>query len=126
MSISSVGGFQGAIGAMGFVGAANAARQEKPSSSLAGDLDQIRQKGLGAWAHDQQMEKLRQRLRAEVLSDRHMTEGDVAAMKPESRASIEDEIAKLIDQKLQEAMKAKVEDAAGKGKTEAVLLNISV
>ena len=41
-----------------------------------GDLDQIREKGFSVWAHDQQMEKLKERLRAEVLSDKKMSESD--------------------------------------------------
>ena len=90
------------------------------------DLDQIREKGLSAWAHEQQMEKLKARLREQVLSDKNMSERDVAALPKEARATIEDEIAKLVAQKLQEALEAKVKDAAAQGKTQAVLLNISV
>ena len=122
MSISSVSGFLGAMG----VTNAPAARQEKPTSALDGDLDEIRQKGLSAWAHEQQMEKLKERLRAEILSDRKLTEGDVAAMTPESRTSVEDEIARLIEQRLQQAMEAEVQNAAEQGKTQGVVLDISV
>ncbi|EDX81213.1 MAG: hypothetical protein KKG69_15285 [Alphaproteobacteria bacterium] len=72
------------------------------------------------------MEKLKARLREQVLSDKNMSERDVAALPKEARATIEDEIAKLVAQKLQEALEAKVKDAAAQGKTQAVLLNISV
>ncbi|KDP93943.1 MAG: hypothetical protein KJ728_01075 [Alphaproteobacteria bacterium] len=123
MSISSVSSFLGSVGS---VGQSASAGQNKPTSVLQNDLDQIREKGLSAWAHEQQMEKLKARLREQVLSDKNMSERDVAALPKEARATIEDEIAKLVAQKLQEALEAKVKDAAAQGKTQAVLLNISV
>jgi hypothetical protein len=123
MSISSVSGFLGGVGS---VGQSESAGQNKPTSSLQNDLDQIREKGLSAWAHEQQMEKLKERFRDQVLSDKNMSESDVAAMPTEARATVEDEIAKMVAQKLQEAMEAQVKDAAAQGKTQAVLLNISV
>ena len=123
MSISSVSGFLGGVGS---VSQSVSAGQNKPTSVLQNDLDQIREKGLSAWAHEQQMEKLKARLREQVLSDKNMSERDVAALPKEARATIEDEIAKLVAQKLQEALEAKVKDAAAQGKTQAVLLNISI
>ncbi|WP_299172623.1 hypothetical protein [uncultured Brevundimonas sp.] len=123
MSVSSL---NGSIGNVASVGLALSTGKYQPTSSIQGDLDQIREKGFSVWAHDQQMEKLKERLRAEVLSDKKMSESDVAAMPAEHQATVEDEIAKLVAQKLQEAMKAKVQEAAETGKTTAVLVDISV
>ncbi|MFN3878261.1 MAG: hypothetical protein ACK4MH_07780 [Brevundimonas sp.] len=123
MSISSVSAF---IGAVGSVGSSLSAGQNQPSSTLDRDLDQIREKGLSAWAHDQQMEKLKEKLRAQVLSDKKLSEDDLAAMPTEQRSSVETEIQKMIEDMIREAMKTAMEEAATKGKTQAVLLNISV
>ncbi len=123
MSISSVSAL---LGGLSSLAASNSAGQKTPVSVPADDLAQIREKGLSAWAHDQQMEKLKQQLRDKVLSEKKMSEGDVAAMPDEQRATVEDEIARLIAQRLQEAMETKVKSAAEQGKTQAVLLNISV
>lgn len=123
MSISAVSGF---LGSLSSLSGSTSAGQKAPVAVASSDLDQIREKGLSAWAHDQQMEKLKQQLRDKILSDKKMSEGDVAAMPAEQRATIEDEIARLIMQRLQEAMETKVKDAAEQGKTQAVLLNISV
>ena len=123
MSISSVGAFLGAVGS---VGSTSSTRQNTPSSPLQADLDQIREKGLSAWAHDQQMEKLRQKLRDQILSDKKLNEEALAAMPDAQRDSVEAEIQKLIEEMLQQAMKTAVEEAASKGKTQAVLIDISV
>ena len=123
MSISSVSAFAGVVGS---VGSSLSAGQNKPASPLEGDLAQIREKGLSAWAHDQQMEKLKAKLRDQALSDKKLSEADVAAMPADKQASVEDEIARMIAEKLQQTMQAKVRDAAEQGKTQAVLLDISV
>lgn len=123
MSISSVSAFLGAVSS---VGSALSTRQNSPSSPLGDDLDQIREKGLSAWAHEQQMEKLKERLRAEVLAGKAMSEQDVAALPAEQQLSVEAEIEKMIVQKLQEAMQRAVEEAAETGQTQAILVDISV
>lgn len=107
-------------------------RQNSPSTQSSArdtarsDIEDIRQKGLTEWAREQKMEALKEKLRAEILSDKGLTEQGVDALPQEQGASIEDEIARLIQQKLEETMQQQVQDAARNGKTEAVLLDIVV
>lgn len=125
MSISSVSGFLGGLaGLMGSSGT----RQNSPAdvSSARSEMDEIREKGLTEWAREQKMEALKEKLRAQVLSENKLTEQGVAGLSDSQRSSIEDEIAKLIQQKMQETMQRSMDDAARTGKTEAVLLDIRV
>ena len=122
MSISSVGSFLSSI--PGF-GQTEPARQNSPTVSLArSEMDAIRDKGLTAWAHEQKIEALKEKLRAQILSDRKLSEEGIAGLSSEQRASVEDEIAKLVEQKLKEAMEQAIEDAARTGQTKAVFLDI--
>lgn len=122
MSISSVASFLSSV--PGF-GQTEPTRQNSPSVSLArSEMDAIRDKGLTAWAHEQKIEALKEKLRAQILSDRNLSEEGVANMSSEERVSLEDEIAKLIEQKLKEAMEQAIEDAASTGQTKAVFLDI--
>lgn len=122
MSISTVGSFLS--GAAGF-GAVDPTRQKSPQvGAVSKDLEQIRDKGLTTWARDQKMEALREKIRAQILSDKKLSEEALAGLSADEQASIEDEIAKLIEQKLQEAIEQAVQDAARTGKTEGVFLNI--
>lgn len=124
MSVSSVSSFLS--GVPGF-GAADPTRQNSPKTSAArAEMDQIREKGLTAWAHEQRVETLKEKLRAQILAGMKLTEKGVSGLSLEERASIEDEIAKLIEQKLKEAIEQSVEDAARTGKTQAVFLDIMV
>ena len=107
-------------------GPSSSAGQNKPTSTLQNDLQQIREKGLRAWAHDQKMEKLKEKLRDQVLSEKKITEDGLAAMPSAQRAAIEGDIEKLIAEKLEEVMKGEVEKAAKEGKSQAVLLDILV
>ncbi|WP_292227327.1 hypothetical protein [Brevundimonas sp.] len=123
MSISSVSSL---LGAQPLGGPSPSAGQNKPTSALQSDLQQIREKGLRAWAHDQKMEKLKEKLRDQVLSEKKITEDGLAAMPSAQRSAIEGDIEKLIAEKLEEVMKGEVEKAAKEGKSQAVLLDILV
>lgn len=125
MAISSVNGFLG--GLAGLMGS-NSARQNSPASvsTARTEMDEIREKGLSEWAREQKMEALKAKIRAEVLSENKLTEDGVAQMSVEQRNSVEDEIARLIQQKMEETMQRSMEEAARSGKTEAVLLDIMV
>jgi hypothetical protein len=125
MSMSLVSGFLG--GLSGLMGSSST-RQNSPEavSSARSEMDEIRQKGLTEWAREQKMEALKEKLRAEVLSENKLTEEGVAGLSTEQRTSIEDEIARMIQQKMEETMQRSMDDAARTGKTEAVLLDIVV
>lgn len=125
MSISSVSGFLG--GLTGLAGA-DSTRQKSPGAiNLArSEMDEIREKGLAEWAREQKMEALKEKIRAQILSENRMTEQGIAGLSNEQRSSVEEEIAKLVQQKMEEAMQQQMQDAARTGKTEAVLLDISI
>ncbi|WP_438851554.1 hypothetical protein [Brevundimonas nasdae] len=123
MSISSVSSF---LGAQSLGGPSPSAGQNKPTSTLQNDLQQIREKGLRVWAHDQKMEKLKEKLRDQTLSAKKVTENDLAVMPSAQRAAIEGDIEKLIAEKMEEVMKAEVDKASEQGKSQAVLLDILV
>lgn len=125
MSISSVGSFLSGI--PGLTGS-DSTRQNSPTSisPARSEMDEIRDKGLAQWARDQKMEALKEKIRAEFLSKNKLTEEGVAGLSVEQRSSVEEEIAKLIQQKMEETMQRAMDDAARTGKTQAVLLDIMV
>lgn len=123
MSISSLGS---SLGSQLLGGPSASAGQNKSTSTLQNDLQQIREKGMRAWAHEQKLEKLKEKLRDQVLTEKKVSEADLAAMPDAQRVAIEGDIEKLIAEKLEEVMKGEVEKAAKEGKSQAVLLDIMV
>ena len=121
MAISSVGSFLNSI-APG--GAATGRQVSTRSDPLADTMREIRETGLSAWAHRQRIDALKEKLRAQVLTEKNMDPSTIANMPSEKRASVESEIAKLVEQKLQETLERQVEDSARNGKSQGVLLNI--
>ena len=108
-------------------GGAGSTRQKSPSVSAAqSDLQQIREKGMTAWAHDKKMEALKQRIRDELLAQRGLTREGVDALPEADRTTVENEIARLIEERLQKTLEAQAEVAAQGGKTEGLMLNIMV
>jgi hypothetical protein len=122
MSFSAVGSLlSGAAG----LSAVDPTRQKTPKVGAASaELEQVRDKGLTALARDQKMEALREKIRAQVLSDNKLSEQGLNSLPAEQKGSVEQEIAGLIEQKLQEAMERSVQDAARSGQTQGVLLDI--
>ncbi len=124
MSISMVGSF---LSGLSGAGGTDPTRQNQPAVSAAqSDLQQIREKGMTAWAHDKKMEELKQRIRDDILAQRGLTKDGVAALPEADRTTVENEIARLVEERLQTTMEAQAEEAAQGGKTEGVLLNIMV
>ena len=124
MSISMVSSF---LNAASMLTGADPTRQNSPSvGAPRSEIDEIREKGMTAWAHDKKMEALKKRIEDEILSQRGLTKEGVAALPEADRTTVENEIARLIEERLQETMQTQAEDAAKGGKTEGVLLNIMV
>lgn len=124
MSISMIGSLLGGASA---VSGAGSTRQNSPSPGAAqSELQQIREKGLTAWAHEKKMEALKERIREQLMAERGVTKEGVAALPEADRTSVENEIARLVEERLQQTMEAQAEEAAQGGKTEGVLLNIMV
>ena len=93
------------------------ARAEAAKAAQQAQLDQIREKGLYAWAQEQKFEKLKEKVRAEVM----------AAHPGADPASLEDEIARRIKEAMQEALRQESEHAARTGEpARPMLIDISV
>lgn len=124
MSISMISSF---LSVASLLGGPDSTRQNSPATQPArSEIDAIREKGLSAWAHEQKMQALKERIREELLAERKLTDDGVAALPEAQRSSVESEIARLIEERLQQTMQATAEQAAQGGKTEGVLLNIMV
>jgi hypothetical protein len=72
-------------------------------------IDEIKEKGLAEWAHEQWLERIREKARQTALADLGLTEDDVAAMAPDMQARIE----QMIKEVVEEAVRQAVEKAAG-------------
>ena len=124
MSVSMVGSLFGA--AAGANPAASTRQNLSSTSTAKSDLQEIREKGMTAWAHEKKMEALKERIRDELMARQKLTKEGVAAMPEAQRTTVEQEIARLVEDRLQETMEAQAQDGAQDGKTEGVLLNIMV
>lgn len=119
------------LGALGQVGKTDSARSTPPSAAdLAAqkaeaarvrqqsDLEQIRDKGIYAWAQEQKLAKLKEKIRAEVITERGGST-DLAA--------IEGEVARRVQEAMGEALKAQASDAAKRGEApKPMIIDISV
>ena len=115
------------LGGASAVSGAGSTRQDSPSPGAAqSELQLIREKGLTAWAHEKKMEALKERIREQLMAERGVTKEGVAALPEADRTSVENEIARLVEERLQQTMEAQAAEAAQGGKTEGVLLNIMV
>jgi len=107
------------------------AKADAAAAAQASQLADIRKKGIYAWAQEQKLQALREKIRQQVLSDRKMDENTLAGMKPEDRASaessIEEEITRRIKEAMQQAFEGQAKDAAAKGEPpKPMIIDISV
>jgi anti-sigma28 factor (negative regulator of flagellin synthesis) len=107
------------------------ARAEAQKASSLQVLDQIKEKGFYAWAQEQKVEKLKERIREQVMAENGLDEASLAAMEPEARtkaeATIEEEISRLVKQAMEDAMQGKMAKAEDEQKpTTAMIIDISV
>ncbi|MGH6998964.1 MAG: hypothetical protein ACREEO_12275 [Phenylobacterium sp.] len=98
--------------------AAEAARKaELSKSSQRAVLDEIREKGIYAWAQEQKLEKLREKIEAEVRS----------ANPDADPATIESEVARLVKDAMEQALKAEASESAKRGEpAKPMIIDISV
>jgi hypothetical protein len=98
--------------------AAEAARKaELSKSSQRAVLDEIREKGIYAWAQEQKLEKLREKIEAEVRS----------ANPDADPAAIESEVARLVKEAMEQALKTEAAEAAKRGEpAKPMIIDISV
>lgn len=82
------------------------------------NLEQIRGKGVYAWAQEQKLDKLKEKIRAEVMAERDGTT-DVAA--------IEKEVARRVKEAMEETLKAEATVAAKRNEpARPMIIDISV
>lgn len=93
------------------------ARFDQAKAAQTAMLDEIRQKGIYAWAQEQRFEKLKAQIRNEVLSD--TPDADPAAM--------EQEITRRIREAIEQALKEETNAAARRGESpKPMIIDISV
>jgi anti-sigma28 factor (negative regulator of flagellin synthesis) len=98
--------------------AAEAARKaELSKSSQRAVLDEIREKGIYAWAQEQKLEKLKEKIEAEVKS----------ANPDADPATVENEVARLVKEAMEQALKTESAEAAKRGEpAKPMIIDISV
>ena len=98
--------------------AAEAARKaELSKSAQRAVLDEIREKGIYAWAQEQKLEKLKEKIEAEVRS----------ANPDADPATIESEVARLVKEAMEQALKTEAAEAAKRGEpAKPMIIDISV
>ncbi len=121
----------GPLGDLGQIGKTDSARSTPPGAAdLAAtkaeaakvrqqsDLEQIRDKGVYAWAQEQKLAKLKEKIRAEVIAERGGST-DLAA--------IEGEVARRLQEAMGQALKTEASDAARRGEpARPMIIDISV
>ena len=98
--------------------AAEAARKaELSKSAQRAVLDEIREKGIYAWAQEQKLEKLKEKIEAEVKS----------ANPDADPATIESEVARLVKEAMEQALKTEATESAKRGEpARPMIIDISV
>lgn len=66
-------------------------------------IDEIKEKGLAEWAHEQWLERIREKARQTALANLGLTEDDLAAMSPDMQARIEAMIKEIVEEAVREA-----------------------
>lgn len=89
-------------------GAAGLFATGEPEDETASVIDEIMEKGLAEWAHEQWLERIREKARQTALAGMGMSEEDVAALPPEMQAQVE----RLIKEAVDEAVRRATEQAA--------------
>lgn len=98
--------------------AAEAARKaELSKSAQRAVLDEIREKGIYAWAQEQKLEKLKEKIEAEVRS----------ANPDADPATIESEVARVVKEAMEQALKTEAAESAKRGEpAKPMIIDISV
>lgn len=98
--------------------AAEAARKaELAQSTQRAVLDEIREKGIYAWAQEQKLEKLREKIEAEVKS----------ANPDADPATVDNEVASLVKEAMEQALKTEAAESAKRGEpAKPMIIDISV
>ena len=118
-AIGQVGKIDSAKSTDGTPSAADAAAKRDEAAKLAQReaLAQIREKGLYAWAQEQKLEKLKEKIRAQVM------EANPGA----DPATIENEVARQVKEAMEQTLKAEADEAAKRGEpARPMIIDISI
>lgn len=75
--------------------------------------DAILDKGLAEWAREQQMERLRKKIEAEIMAELGLSGDDLKKMEPEARTRLMSAIQEEVERRIREAMQAKMAEKLG-------------
>ncbi|MBU1375945.1 MAG: hypothetical protein KKE02_15740 [Alphaproteobacteria bacterium] len=103
---------------------ASAARQKQ-------DLDAVREKGIYAWAQEKKFEALKAKIKDDLMKKQGLDDAKLSAMSPETRAStltsLEAEIAKQIQEVMQETLTQEAKKAGKEGRPpQPMIIDIAV
>lgn len=106
-------------------------RAEAAAARQKADLEEVREKGLYAWAQDKKFEALKEKIRKEMMGKQGLDDASLAAMSSEQRAavltSLDAEIAKRIQEVMKDALTEEASNAAKEGRPPTpMIIDISV
>ncbi|TAJ72345.1 MAG: hypothetical protein EPO51_09570 [Phenylobacterium sp.] len=107
------------------------ARAEAAAARAKSELDEVREKGLYAWAQEKKFEALKAKIEKEMKAKNGLDDASLAAMSPEERSkvltSLEAEIAKRIQEVMQETLTEEAKKAAKEGRpAQPMIIDIAV
>lgn len=107
------------------------ARAEAAAARQKADLAEIREKGIYQYAQERKFEALKAKIEKEIMAERGITESSLASMTPEdqdaAKSSLEQEIAKRIQEAMKQAMDGETSQAAAQGRApQPMIIDISV
>lgn len=106
-------------------------RAEAAAARQKATLDEVREKGLYAWAQEQKFEALKAKIEKEMKAAKGISDASLAAMTPEERAatltSLEAEISKRIQEVMKDALTGEAQKAAKEGRSaQPMIIDIAV
>jgi hypothetical protein len=106
------------------------AKAEAAALRVKTDLDAVREKGIYAWAQEQKLEKLREKIEAEMKKEAGegaIVKGSDPADWSKDQTSFEAEVARRMQQALEDAMKSESKKAENEGRPPGpMIIDISV
>jgi hypothetical protein len=107
------------------------ARAEAAAARQKSDLDEVREKGIYAWAQEKKLEALKEKIEKEMKAEKGLDEGTLSAMSPEERAavmtSLEAEIAKRVQEVMRDTLTEEAKKAAKEGRpAQPMIIDIAV
>lgn len=107
----------GATTTGGFDAALEAARKaDSARKARTSEVDAIKSKGFSAWVRDTQIEKLKEKLRQQVMAEMGLNDDDLSKLSKVMQEILEKKIQEEVDKRLEQE-NAKMQDEQNGGKT---------